>query len=96
MFKIRDFTFFRHKITIFKQKSPQSGRFYPKKLANLEIKAYICTEFKHSQDEPILTIKPCLCGGNHHFNLFWQAYLYARQASEGEIIHGLCVYQYHP
>ena len=28
MFKIRDFTFFRHKITIFKQKSPQLSGFY--------------------------------------------------------------------
>ena len=44
---MRDFTFFRHKITIFKQKSTQIGGFYRQKLADSENKTYICTEFKH-------------------------------------------------
>ena len=96
MFKIRDFTKFKHKITIFKQKSAQTGEFYRQKLVSSKNKTYICTEFKHNQDEPIHPIKPCHCGGCHHFSFCRQAHLYAKQAPQGETSHGLCVHQYHP
>ena len=66
---MRDFTFFRHKITIFKQKSVSIGEFYRQKLVSSKNKTYICTEFKHNQDEPIRTHKPCHRGGCHHFSL---------------------------